>query len=411
MNNKEKNKTALFVMPRKSSAWKGAEAMWITAGGWAAAAKRLFGEAIIFTNDTSATPKEILSYPVNSSKDKNQKKRSILVRYSPEIIKTLYKDFLLWRASKNGTLYNHKAVIKDQNISLVWEQHDLFPGIGYKLAKKYNVPFILYVHAPQVWETSKWGVKRPIWGKIIEKIEAKSLKRADLVACVSEQVSKKLIEMGVPKEKIHISPMAVDPHLFDDINSNSIKRKFDLNNKLVLGWTGSFRSFHGLDLLIKTFNQVLMAVPNAILLLIGDGKEREEIEKLVENLDISENVIFAGRKSFIDVPKYVNAFDVAIVSARSSKDFHYSPLKLREYLGAGIASLAPNAGEIPKTFKDNLHLRIYEIGEIESTSQIIIELFRDQEKRQNLGKNGKEYILNNGTWDVELDKALKKLNT
>src|SRR5690606_33606629 len=101
-----------------------------------------------------------------------------------------------------------------EHVAFVWEQHDLFPGIGYLLARRFGVPFIMYVHAPQVWESAKWGVRRPGWGWLLERLEARSIKRADVVACVSSEVRDKLVEMGVPTEKVIVSPMAVDLSLF-----------------------------------------------------------------------------------------------------------------------------------------------------------------------------------------------------
>ena len=56
--------------------------------------------------------------------------------------------------------------------------------------------------------------------------------------------------------------------------------------------------------------------------------------------------------------------DLAIVSAHSTKGFHYSPLKLREYLITGLATLAPRAGEVPEKFKDNEHVILYDIGDV-----------------------------------------------
>lgn len=397
-------------MPRNSSAWNGSEALWITVAGWSAAAQRKFGTAFVLTNDRIASPEEVLSYPIVNEQSSSKSKTGRLSAFLPTIVITLIKDILLWRASKNKLNYNYSIPDIEKGISLVWEQHDLFPGIGYELAKKHNVPFVIYVHAPQVWEAAKWGVKRPGWGKLLEKMEIKSLKRADIIACVSKQVAAKLIQMGISENKILISPMAVDAHLFNVINSQKIIDTYNLKDKFIIGWTGSFRSFHGLDILMDVFQKVHNSINSSRLMLVGDGAEKEEIIKMAEDLGISDAVIFTGRKSFTEIPAYVNAFDLAIVSARNASDFHYSPLKLREYLGAGKATLAPNAGEIPKMFQDDIHLKLYNVGDIQGTAQKIIDLYKDGEKRALIAIKGKEHILKNGTWDVELEKLMNKTN-
>ena len=60
----KKAKNSLFIMPRSSEARRGAEALWITVAGWAAAAERKFGKAYVLTTDRIATPTEVLKYPL-----------------------------------------------------------------------------------------------------------------------------------------------------------------------------------------------------------------------------------------------------------------------------------------------------------------------------------------------------------
>lgn len=404
-----KKTISLFIMPRGSSDWRGSEGLWITVAGWAAAAERKFGKAFILTTDRVATPKEVLQYPLGAPKTTNSKGKKITA-FLPLFIITLIKDILLWKTSLKNANYDYEFPDMENGVSLVWEQHDFFPGIGYKLSKKYKLPFIIYVHAPQVWESAKWGVRRPVWGKLLEKMEARSLKRADIVACVSPQVADKLKSMGIPENKILISPMAIDGFLYSDVNSDEIKEEYNLNDKFVIGWTGSFRGFHGLESLVQTFKVVKESIPNAHLLLVGDGMQMEEIKALVRDLNLQHSVSFPGRMSFLRMTKFVHAFDLAILSASKESDFHYSPMKLREYLKAGRPTMAPNAGEIPLIFTDDVHLKLFKIGDIEGTAQKIITLYKNREKLESLGFRGREYILKNGTWDVELEKALEKIN-
>lgn len=406
MNRKNSFKTAVFIMPRSSCSWEGAEALWITAAGWASAAKRKLGDAVVVTKDKVAEPKEVWNYPLLPGKNAKFKRR----RFSlvPSFLKILVNDLFTWRNLKNWEVLE-ELNFKDGKPHFIWEKHDLFMGPGKKLSVKYDVPFISYVHAPVVWEASKWGVKRYGWGKWLENIEAKSLKGADLVAVVSEEVRQKVLEMGIPKDKILISPMAVEPQLFADIDSAGLKRELGLSGKTVIGWTGSFRKFHGLDHVIKAFKQVSESDPEAVLMLVGDGSERRNSELLVKKLGIQEKVIFTGRIKFLAVPEYVSLFDIAVVSARSAEGFHYSPLKLREYMAAGKAVLAPNAGEIPETFEDEKVLKLFNAGDIDSLAAGMLFFIKEKEKRKIIAANGKERIINTGTWDIELEKALAHL--
>lgn len=393
-------------MPRSSCSWEGAEALWITAAGWATAAKRKFGDAIVITKDKIARPEEVWNYPLLPDNKTSYKRRNLAM--IPSFFKVLFNDLVTWRNLKNWNILEELS-LEDRKPSFIWEKHDLFLGPGKKLALKYDVPFISYVHAPVVWEASKWGVKRYLWGKWLESIETKSLKRADLVAVVSEEVRQKILEMGVPEEKIIISPMAVEPAQFFNKSSQELIDKYELAGKTVIGWTGSFRNFHGLDHVIKAFKKVSEASKNSVLMLVGDGAERRKSEALVKELDLEGKVIFTGRIPFLTIPEYVSVFDIAVVSARSAEGFHYSPLKLREYMAAGKAVLAPDAGEIPETFEDEKVLKLFTAGDIKSLANGMLYFIKDTQKRSEIAANGRNKILKMGTWDIELEKALEYL--
>jgi glycosyltransferase involved in cell wall biosynthesis len=403
-----KDKTAaLFIMPRSSRDWVGAEALWITAAGWSAAAQRRFGKAWVMTTDRIAAPEEVIHYPLGVKAGAVATNKKGKLPWMPMFFKTFLKDILLWRRSRKWDVAK-QAPWRGEKVAFVWQQHDLFAGPGRKIANALGVPLVTYVHAPVVWETGKWGVKRYLWGWFLERFaERKALLESDVVACVSEEVAGKLAAMGVDRSKILVSAMAVDQHLFDKAGeTQGLRHSLGLENAFVVGWTGSFRSFHGLDLLVRSFKEVHQALPQSKLLLVGDGSERPGLEQLVQELGLKDNVVFAGRQPFAKIPSYVSVFDLAIVSARSAEGFHYSPLKLREYLAAGKPTLAPRAGEIPQMFRDDLHLKLFTAGDVKALASTIITLVQDPAKLNMLKTEGKKYALETSTWDYEQDKLI-----
>lgn len=402
---------ALFVMPRSSSAWKGSEALWITVAGWASAAEHKFGEAWILTSDRCATPKEVIHFPLEFDNSGNPTKNSLIPNYLPGVLVTLIKDVRLWYQSRKHGALNHEARWAGKSVAFVWEHHDIFPGPGKKLASMLGVPFIKYVHAPQVWESSKWNVHRPLWGALLEKYaEAHSLKQADLVACVSSEVADKVFRMGVMKSNIVVTPMAADPaHFITKGDSNKLREELQLEGSCVIGWIGSFRSFHGLDILIMAFKKVCEVFPSTKLVLVGDGIERQETERLITEQNLERNVLLTGRINFAQIPLYIQLFDIAVVSARSANGFHYSPLKLREYLVSGKPTLAPRAGEIPEKFVDGEHVSLYTPGDVGDTAEGLLRLLNDKVFRDQLAIQGKAHALINCTWLFELEAVMKNL--
>ena len=215
--------------------------------------------------------------------------------------------------------------------------------------------------------------------------------------------------MGVQKDKILVSPMAVDPALYDvpQRDTDRLKEKLSLQGNFIIGWTGSFRGFHGLEQIINAFQEVVKNNPDTVLVLVGEGKERTGIERLVNSLGIQQNVIFTGRIPYREIPLYLSVFDLAVAGAKTADNFHYSPQKIRDYMAAGVPVLAPDAGEVSYVFQNQIHLRLFEVGEVNNIKEHMLFFLNNREEGQKIGEAGKQFILSNGTWDYEVNRCLE----
>lgn len=392
-------------MPRNSSAWAGSEALWITAAGFASAAVDIFGNAVVATRDLLVSSEEVRNFPLNKPEGYTSPTKS-KYPFLPVVVKTLLKDVLLYKSKPQSWPFESKL---SNQLKFVWEQHDMFSGIGYKVAKQYKVPYMVYVHGPVVWESRKWGVKRPLWGKLLEKRESDNLKKADIVACVSREVADQLQRMGVGKSKIKVIPMLVDTNLFTAKEPDRLLTKqYNLENKFVIGWTGSFRSFHGLDKVVKAFKGISDINQNAVLMLVGDGQLKTEIKNLVVALSLESKVVFTGSQKFTDIPNFLSVFDIALVSANASKGFHYSPLKLREYLACKKATIVPKAGDLPQQFINEEEVLFYDVDTDGGLFNAIYKLIEDNDLRKKLENRGYQKVIQSGTWSSELKKVIQE---
>ena len=98
--------------------------------------------------------------------------------------------------------------------------------------------------------------------------------------------------------------------------------------------------------------------------------------------------------------------DVALVSARPGDDFHYSPLKLREYLACGRAVVAPNLGEIPTTVSDGTSALLYDVGDSDDLAAKLEVLRGDPAFRSRVAAAGRELAVATSTWDLRLRDLL-----
>lgn len=386
-------------MPRASTAWPTAQALWITARGWAEAAQQRLGAAWIVTPDGVWTPRQI---PVSAAATAGRRPRAL-----PVVLQTLAKDLRL-RRRQRGFRVPAAGPWSGSEVALVWEHHDLFNRAGRRFATAAGAPLVRYVHAPQVWEAAKWGVRRPLWGRLLEAGERRLLRDADLVACVSAMVRDRLVATGIDPARLLVAPMGVDADVFSPRGDTARGRLGIPPSAVVVGWCGSFRPFHGLDRLLAAFADAARSVPDLHLLLLGDGPSRGALETLAAELGITGRVTFAGLQPHAEMPRHLRAMDVAVVSSDGRGGFHYSPLKLREYAACGLPVVAPYEGELAE-LGDAGFLTLHQPGSRAGLSGAILALAGDAPSRERRGAAARAHVLEHWTWRVQLDRVLARL--
>jgi glycosyltransferase involved in cell wall biosynthesis len=395
-------------MPRDSQSWGGAAGLWVTAAGWAAAAERRFGNAWVVTPSRASSPAAALEL---ASESPPALVRGSRFGWMPDMTRTAAKDVRTLLAARRWRDVGDDGPWADHELAFVWQHHDPWFGAAEPLASRRHTPLVLYVHAPQVWEAARWGVRRPGWGRLIEQFgERPHMQRADIVLCVSNEVAAEVLRIGANERRVLVSPMAVDPHFFSpSVSGTSVRERLGLGDRPVVGWAGSFRAFHRLEDAIRAFREVVKRQPDAMLLLVGGGSQRHSLEVLVDDLDLRSSVVFAGQVPPTEMPKYVAAMDVPLVVAQAGQAFHYSPLKLREYMSAGKAAVAPAIGEVARTIVDRDTGVLYSPGRLDELADAVSELIGNPALRRRIGEAARSYVLGEATWDVQLLRLLERL--
>lgn len=172
-------------------------------------------------------------------------------------------------------------------------------------------------------------------------VERFILKRADAVLAQNQENLNYALESGVHKTKTFLTPLGVgmDKHHFLDPELR--KEKFanvytwSLNQSLLLSCVSRLESLKMVDHAIKATSYLKNANIDFKLIIIGDGRERQNLERLVSNEGLIQNVIFAGNQS-----------QEWISGALSFIDINVSPLCGRSLLEAGLAGLPTVAYDV-----------------------------------------------------------------
>jgi glycosyltransferase involved in cell wall biosynthesis len=396
---------ALIVMPRRSDEWRTAPALWVTAAGWAQAARRRYGAAWVVTPDRVTDPSTAVAY---ASLDVLDDTGNPFVRSFPVSMRVGAKDVLrMYHAAKFRDIGDRREW-RSRSLAFVWQNHDLFACPGRPTARRHGCPLVTYVHAPQVWEARRWGVHRTGWGSLLERVgELPQLREADVVACVSTDVATQLVDMGLPSDRIVVSPMAVDTDYFNpDVSGTEVRSRLGLEEHFVIGWVGTFRSFHGLDDLVEAFARFHRTTPSSRLMLVGDGADRPRIVDLARRLRVPEAVVLPGPLSHGELAPYLAAMDVTVSPAPPDGDFHYSPQKLREYFAVGRPTVAAEIGDIAREITDGDEALFYTPGEVDTLFDQLVRLRDDPELRAALGQRAWKWVLASETWDCRVEQLV-----
>jgi glycosyltransferase involved in cell wall biosynthesis len=318
---------------------------------------------------------------------------------------TAYKDV---RAFARGRRFRRWVVHRrvEGQPAFVWSHHDLFQSAGVALARRLGVPLVQFVDALQVPEERGWGVKRPGWGKAVLRIgELPQLRAADVVACASDEVASAVLAAGIDRSKVVVAPNGVDLERYrPDVSGATVREHLKLDGALVIGWSGSFRPFHGLPTLLRAVAETQASHPEVAVLLVGDGQERPRTQSLAEELGL-RNVRFTGTVPQEAMPAHLRAMDVAVLADDGRLEYHYSPLKLREYMAAGVPVVAPRIGEIDRSLIDGTDSLLVDPGNVRELADAFERLIDDAALRHRIAEAGRAKAVRDWSWDASVRKV------
>src|SRR3989338_270594 len=162
---------------------------------------------------------------------------------------------------------------------------------------------------------------------------------------------------------------------------------------LIITFTGRLVWYKGQDYLIKAFSSILAKYPNAKLLLVGEGKNRKNLEQLVYKLNLNNKIIFLGSRN--DIPQILKATDIFV--SPSLRDG--MPGVIMEAMAAGLPVIATNADgskDLIKNYENGIFIPIKDNDVI---TEKVIELIENKKLAQKLAKNARKTIARDFTID------------
>lgn len=326
-----------------------------------------------------------------------------LPRLRPDFLKTAIFCNPIW-------LYKGYVISKEKKIEAIMIRDLPLALTGIVIGKILNVPIIYdmaenYPEAVRVWKKTgeyqgfidKVLRSYPIF-KLIEKIACRF---CDLIFVVVEENRVRLEKMGIPSQKIVI--IENTPSL-DGLKMQGLPTNVDVDDHdrdFIILYIGGLQFHRGLFEVITGMRHVIQRVPNARLVIVGDGPQRSVYEKRVTALNLMEHVSFEGYVNFPKIFEYVYLSQVCLVPHRRSNHTDTTmPNKIYDYMALGKPVLVSDATPLRRLVTGEKCGVTFRSGNSNDFAERVCELYADSDKREDMGLNGQNAVLKKYNWKV-----------
>ncbi len=227
-----------------------------------------------------------------------------------------------------------------------------------------------------------------------------SIEESDGVTAVSRFLKEKTLTNYNIEKDIEVIYNFIDVEKFKPQESEIFRKHIAPNGEKVLVHTSNFRVVKRVTDAIRVLAKVKKEIPTK-LVLIGDGPDRSECERLARELDIHKDVIFLGKQD--GLTEILNASDVFLMPSQS-ESFGLSAL---EAMACGIPVISSSVGGLPELNIHNETGYIAEIGDIDRMAKYAIELFTNEKRYNNFSKNARERAVKNFDKKLVLPKYVE----
>lgn len=288
---------------------------------------------------------------------------------------------------------------------VLYERYNLYYHSGVRLARALRLPFLLEVNAPLADERARHGGLA--YKRLARWSEGSIWRAATRVLPVTRVLAKMIEAAGVPLERIEVIPNGVDAGFLGDVDPRSVRDRYGLQDKIVLGFTGFVRDWHGVDRVITFL--ALARRPDLHLLIVGDGDVRAALESQAAGLGVGAQMTITGVVQREEVAAHVAAFDIALQPAVVP---YASPLKLIEYMALGKAIVAPASDNIREVLTDGADALLVARDDEAALHQALSALVNDGALREKLGAAARASLLRrNLTWAGNAEKVERLAET
>jgi glycosyltransferase involved in cell wall biosynthesis len=307
-----------------------------------------------------------------------------------------------------------RAVLEREGpFDLVYERYSLWGTAGMDYAREQEIPGFLEVNAPLIDEAAEHRGLADRAGA--ERVAEQLFRQATALIAVSEEVAAYLRRYPATGDRVHVIPNGVDPERFRSEPEALAKRlcffadasgSDRFAGTFTVGFVGTMKAWHGLATLVEAFALLHQRVPHSRLLLVGDGPERERLEADLAGRKLRDAALFTGAVAPEAVPGLLASMDVAVAPYPPLANFYFSPMKVYEYMAAGLPVVASRIGQLTAIIRHEETGLLCPPGDAAALAAALQRLEREPAWRHTLGQAAHATVCREHTWKAVAERIL-----
>jgi glycosyltransferase involved in cell wall biosynthesis len=213
-----------------------------------------------------------------------------------------------------------------------------------------------------------------------------------VLVAVSPEVRDDLVRMQVaPASKFSVIRLGIElderVEALDDARGETRRLLGVSPDAFVVGWVGRMTAVKRTDDVLKTMRRLVDGGVDAYLLLVGDGPDREHLERYAHELGLAKRCLFVGYQE--DVGRFYTAIDALLLPSANEG----TPVSVIEALAAGRPAVATRVGGVPDVVREGVDGFLVEVGDAQGLADRLSQLAADPEQRARMGAEGRARVL------------------
>jgi len=320
-----------------------------------------------------------------------------------------------------------KAAIEAVRPQYVYERLVLGNYTGASLSRDLGLPYIVEYNGSEISMRRSFDGQAYIHEEMYLKAEELAFAQATAISVVSDEIKSSLVGRGVPEAKIVVNPNGVDLDAYrppDAAGRAAVRAELGFGaGDRVIGFTGTFGGWHGVDVLAAAMPQICDRAPDARFLLIGDGNYKHLVDDVIARHGLAAKVRAVGRVPQAEGARLLRACDIC-VSPHSShmvdSKFFGSPTKIFEYMAMGAGIVASDLEQIGQVLSPALRPAavtgdvvvkderavLCTPGDVAEFVDAVVALVAHPAAASELGRNAREAAVQGYSWTTHVNRLV-----